>query len=139
MILVAPVPKACQLVVEKALQTPYSPDRFVPRCKKDGSYEEVQCSEQKGECWCVNSRGVEERGTRSQDFVTCPAMGKYDSEIERHYTQLMDNFACPPYQFKQVLNEHDANKNIYKAALSHSVLQRDPMKIHNVKEQPASV
>lgn len=80
---VAPVPTACQLEVEKALQTPYSPDRFVPRCKEDGSYEDVQCSENTRECWCVNSLGVEQRGTRSRDFVTCPVMGKRNSEFEK--------------------------------------------------------
>lgn len=71
--------KACQLAVEKALQSPASPDRFVPRCKEDGRFEEVQCSEVTGECWCVDSLGVEQRGTRSRDFITCPGMGKYES------------------------------------------------------------
>jgi len=47
----------------------------VPRCKGDGTYEDVQCSEDTGECWCVNSLGVEQRGTRSQEFVSCPGMG----------------------------------------------------------------
>ena len=55
----------------------------MPRCKEDGSYEDVQCSENTGECWCVNSLGVEQRGTRSQEFVTCPGMGEYDEEFER--------------------------------------------------------
>ena len=74
-------PTPCQLDVEKALQTPYSSDQFVPRCKKDGNYEEVQCSDSTGECWCVDSLGVELRGTRSQDIVTCPGMGMYYSEV----------------------------------------------------------
>ena len=67
---------ACQIAVEKALQTLASLDRFVPRCKEDGSFEDVQCSEFIGECWCVDSSGMEQRGSRSQDFITCPGMGK---------------------------------------------------------------
>ena len=62
--------------MEKALKAPASPDRFVPRCKEDGRFEEVQCSESTGECWCVDSLGAEQRGTRSQDFITCPGMGE---------------------------------------------------------------
>ena len=62
--------------MEKALKAPASPDHFVPRCKEDGRFEEVQCSESTAECWCVDSLGAEQRGTRSQDFITCPGMGK---------------------------------------------------------------
>ena len=72
-----PEVKACQEAVEKALQSVTSPDGFVPRCKEDGSFEEIQCSELTGECWCVDSAGTEQRGTRSEDFITCPGMGKY--------------------------------------------------------------
>lgn len=66
----------CQIAVEKALQTPASTDPFVPRCKEDGKFEEVQCSEFTGECWCVDNLGAEQRGTRSKDFVSCPGMGE---------------------------------------------------------------
>lgn len=75
-VFLVPDETACQIAVEKALQTPASPDRFVPRCKEDGSFEDVQCSEFTGECWCVDSSGMEKRGTRSQDFITCSGMGK---------------------------------------------------------------
>ncbi|XP_056378764.1 thyroglobulin isoform X2 [Hyla sarda] len=38
---------------------------IVPTCTKDGRYEEIQCS--KSECWCVDERGLEIQGTRTQD------------------------------------------------------------------------
>jgi len=57
----------------------------VPRCKDDGSYEDVQCSEYTGECWCVNSLGVEQRGTRSQEFVSCPGMGKCIKKLPQRF------------------------------------------------------
>lgn len=75
--ILVPEVKACQEAVEKALQTSASPERSVPRCKEDGRFEEVQCSEITGECWCIDSLGVELRGTRSQEFITCPGMGKW--------------------------------------------------------------
>ena len=75
--ILVPEVTACQEAVEKALQTSASPERFVPRCKEDGRFEEVQCSEIAGECWCVDSLGVELLGTRSQEFITCPGMGKW--------------------------------------------------------------
>ena len=53
----------------------------MPRCKDDGSYEDVQCSEYTGECWCVNSLGVEQRGTRSQESISCPGMGEFIKKI----------------------------------------------------------
>ncbi len=31
---------------------------FVPVCKEDGSYADVQCHYKTGYCWCVNHEGV---------------------------------------------------------------------------------
>ena len=37
---------------------------FIPKCKPDGTFSEVQCHD--GECWCVNTATGEEMGsTRS--------------------------------------------------------------------------
>ena len=33
-----------------------SPNKFVPRCRTDGSYAPVQCMEDSG-CWCSDSQG----------------------------------------------------------------------------------
>ena len=48
-------------------------DAFVPDCKQDGSYSEVQCFEHEGfakQCWCVTSDGQEVKGTRMSDGQT---------------------------------------------------------------------
>ncbi|EDO40371.1 predicted protein, partial [Nematostella vectensis] len=67
-----PVPVTpCRAQVEQALKTPASLDRFVPRCTLDGAYEDVQCQESTGECWCVDAQGSELDGTRSTELVTC--------------------------------------------------------------------
>ena len=47
---------------------------FSYRCKKDGSYEEVQCQKY-GVCWCVDEDGDEIPGTRSSSVITCPRKG----------------------------------------------------------------
>ena len=65
----------CQLAVEKALQTPASSDPFVPRCKEDGKFEEVQCSEFTGECWCVDKNGKEKPETRTAEMPQCQLKG----------------------------------------------------------------
>lgn len=54
--------------------------RFKPRCKIDGSYEEMQCLEfgvRYETCWCVDSDGKELVGTRVSGKVSCvPKTGK---------------------------------------------------------------
>lgn len=45
-------------------------DAFVPECKQDGSYSDMQCFEHEGfakQCWCVTSDGQEIKGTRMSD------------------------------------------------------------------------
>lgn len=48
-------------------------DAFVPECRQDGSYSDVQCFEHEGfakQCWCVTSDGQEIKGTRMSDGQT---------------------------------------------------------------------
>lgn len=58
------------------------PSRFKPRCKKDGSYENMQCllAGSKSEtCWCVDNDGKELIGTRVFGKASCiPESGKVD-------------------------------------------------------------
>ena len=49
---------------------------FVPRCKLDGRYEEVQCQGSSGECWCVDQDGKELPGTKTTKPVKCPLSGR---------------------------------------------------------------
>uniref|UniRef100_A0A669PA57 Thyroglobulin n=1 Tax=Phasianus colchicus TaxID=9054 RepID=A0A669PA57_PHACC len=57
-------------------------DLFVPRCTKEGRYEEVQCYA--GECWCLNTSGKEVPGSRIQgERPRCPS----DCEKQRRNLQ----------------------------------------------------
>lgn len=53
--------------------------QFVPRCKRDGTYEDVQCDASSAECWCVDKDGKELPQTRSKDLVKCPDQSKRKS------------------------------------------------------------
>lgn len=67
----------CRKQVSESMNVPFTTGRFVPRCSRDGTFEEVQCSEWSGECWCVNLNGAEIEGTRSKNLVTCSGQRKY--------------------------------------------------------------
>ena len=45
--------------------------RYVPQCKKDGSFEEVQCHYSTGYCWCVDTQGWEIKGTKVRGRPSC--------------------------------------------------------------------
>ena len=64
-------------------------DAFVPECKQDGSYSDVQCFEHEGfakQCWCVTSDGQEVRGTRMSDGQT-PNCTMLVSDKEKHHDE----------------------------------------------------
>jgi len=45
-------------------------DAFVPECKQNGDYSDMQCFEHEGfakQCWCVTADGQEIKGTRMSD------------------------------------------------------------------------
>lgn len=47
------------------------PGTFVPLCKPDGSYDDVQCHGYTGLCWCVDGNGNEILGTRKWGRPQC--------------------------------------------------------------------
>lgn len=49
--------------------------KFVPFCKPDGSWSEIQCELSSGSCWCVDSEGHEIIGSRSTSLKSCPNFG----------------------------------------------------------------
>ncbi|XP_068725068.1 uncharacterized protein [Montipora capricornis] len=44
---------------------------FIPSCKMNGDYEEIQCHGSTGYCWCVDKHGNELPGTRTRDEPDC--------------------------------------------------------------------
>ncbi|GFU51949.1 SPARC-related modular calcium-binding protein 1 [Trichonephila clavipes] len=50
---------------------------FVPECKEDGSYADVQCHVSTGYCWCVDESGKPIRGSSIQnERPNCAQKGK---------------------------------------------------------------
>jgi len=48
---------------------------FLPSCKLNGDYEEVQCHGSTGFCWCVDKLGNELPGTRTREEPNCTLSG----------------------------------------------------------------
>ncbi|KAL9974270.1 hypothetical protein ACROYT_G011287, partial [Oculina patagonica] len=79
-------------------------DAFVPECKQDGSYTDVQCFEHESfakQCWCVTSDGQEIQGTRMSDGQT-PNCTAIVSDKEKHHKEPVK----PEHQDKPVEPEH---------------------------------
>ena len=75
------------------------PSRFKPRCKKDGSYENMQCllAGSKSEvCWCVDIDGKELIGTRVFGKASCiqesgkVAQAQSSCRFSRHYIAIFE-------------------------------------------------
>ena len=64
----------CQARREECLDNA-PPGHFVPRCMADGSYDDLQCLQTTGECWCVDRNGNEIPGTRSRGNQDCSFLG----------------------------------------------------------------
>lgn len=79
-------------------------DAFVPECKQDGSYSDVQCFEHEGfakQCWCVTSDGQEVRGTRMSDGQT-PNCTTLVSDKDKHH----DEQIKPKHHDEQITLKH---------------------------------
>lgn len=55
-------------------------DAFVPDCSSDGNYENVQCHEATGFCWCVDGNGNEIAATRQRGRPVCTKQGVYNQQ-----------------------------------------------------------
>ncbi|XP_048580501.1 thyroglobulin isoform X2 [Nematostella vectensis] len=64
---------------------------YVPLCKQDGRFEEVQCRGDVSECWCVDHEGQELPGTRSTKLIKCPVIGGPLTECQREYQKYTRN------------------------------------------------
>uniref|UniRef100_A0A674NC72 Nidogen 2 n=1 Tax=Takifugu rubripes TaxID=31033 RepID=A0A674NC72_TAKRU len=59
---------------------------FIPQCDTDGSYRPQQCHGSTGHCWCVDSNGQEQAGTRTPPGTT-PTNCDNPDEPERPKTR----------------------------------------------------
>lgn len=67
----------CQKHQERAKELSASgpnPWNFIPRCREDGGYYEVQCHVGTGQCWCVDENGNERWGTTVRGLPDCSGM-----------------------------------------------------------------
>ncbi|XP_074919354.1 thyroglobulin isoform X1 [Chelonoidis abingdonii] len=66
----------CQLQKQQILESHYinsSAISYVPQCLNSGEFDPVQCDVGPGQCWCVDSEGMEIYGTRQMGKPTrCP-------------------------------------------------------------------
>lgn len=60
----------CQVEHRQTMRN-FGYNKFIPLCKPDGRYEEVQCGRGWLHCWCVNISGRELSGTRTTGFPKC--------------------------------------------------------------------
>lgn len=65
----------CQKQQMKAIKNTTRLSRFIPTCKRDGRFEEIQCLRSSGECWCVDEQGKEINGSRTANHLRCPSRG----------------------------------------------------------------
>ena len=47
---------------------------FIPRCRADGGYHEIQCHVGTGQCWCVDINGNEIWGTTARGMPDCAGL-----------------------------------------------------------------
>ncbi|KAM4704913.1 thyroglobulin [Rhinophrynus dorsalis] len=74
------VSEAVKIIVQSKECENRNSDIFVPRCSKEGRYEDIQCSQ--SECWCVDGEGREIPRSRTQGKnPRCPT--KCEKERER--------------------------------------------------------
>ena len=73
----------CQKQLQEAIHLPPDLKRFVPHCKFNGNYEEIQCNRSSGLCWCVEKDMKEISSTVTNQTVHCPPLGK---KLEELYT-----------------------------------------------------
>ena len=64
----------CQEAYKKAIQN-LKVGSYIPRCKDDGGFENMQCGGTSGQCWCVDKDGMEMPGTRTTKNLQCPDPG----------------------------------------------------------------
>lgn len=44
---------------------------YVPECNRDGSFNQIQCHQATGYCWCVDEKGIEMPRTRTRGTPKC--------------------------------------------------------------------
>lgn len=89
---------SCQKQHKAALRFPATPSRFIPACKRDGRFEEIQCLRATGECWCVDASGKEMKGTRTAGYIICPSSAASLTSCQMEYQERLRNWLLPgPY------------------------------------------
>ncbi|XP_068710293.1 uncharacterized protein [Montipora foliosa] len=88
----------CQKQHLKALESPATPEDFIPACKRDGRFEEIQCLPARHECWCVDELGREANGTRTTTSLKCPSNASKLTQCQREYQEILRSWIIPgPY------------------------------------------
>ena len=92
-------------------------DAFVPECKQDGSYSDMQCFEHEGfakQCWCVTGDGQEIQGTRMSDgqLPNCTTAvrdeDKHHDEKQEYITKAPDTQLKSQHHDEPVQPQHES-------------------------------
>ena len=67
----------CLQRFKKHYGPPLAPWDHVPVCNRDGSYAQVQCDANQGECWCVDHNGEPLFGPSRRGIPDCRMAGQY--------------------------------------------------------------
>ena len=97
------------------------PGAFVPDCKADGSWKDMQCWGSTGFCWCVNEYGEKIPGSEGEDRgpVECGnGKDKISKKVERWSSEIIeildDNMNRATQLTKRVSKMADKTVNYYK-------------------------
>ena len=99
----------------------FMPGAFVPDCKADGSWKDMQCWGSTGFCWCVNEYGEKIPGSEGEDRgpVECGnGKDKISKKVERWSSEIIeileDNMNRATQLTKRVSKMADKTVNYYK-------------------------
>ena len=71
----------CQKANQEAESNPLS-GGYIPKCKSDGRYEEIQCLSSQRVCWCVDQAGNEiQRTLTASNDIRCPSSGSLACQL----------------------------------------------------------
>ena len=75
---------------------------FIPRCKEDGRFEELQCQRMSGECWCVDEAGMEIPESRTVGLPNCDKPVGKCSKVQRLYHSILTLFATSRWCYQSL-------------------------------------
>lgn len=66
-------PSKCEVHRDEVVKMSGKPltGAYIPQCKQDGAYDEIQCQGSTGFCWCADKEGSEVKDTKIRGRPDC--------------------------------------------------------------------